>query len=179
MMTSALVTSNTDVWSTPQPFFNALNDEFGFTLDVCAIPENAKCDRFITPSEDALKQRWHGVCWMNPPYGRTIHRWIKKAFEESRRGSTVVCLLPARTDTRWWHDYVMQGEVRFIRGRLKFGGSKENAPFPSAVVIFRPESQGLCVTCEQDVWPDHGINWGGILFCSAECRDKWEEEDNG
>jgi len=81
---------------------------------------------------------WDGVCWMNPPYGRTIGKWMRKAYESSLTGSTVVCLVPARTDTAWWHDYAIKGEVRFLRGRLKFGGSANSAPFPNAVVIFRP-----------------------------------------
>ncbi len=131
--------SKTDLWATPQDFFNTLNAEFGFTLDVCALPYNAKCERYFTPEEDGLQQLWRGVCWMNPPYGRTIGQWVRKAYESALEGATVVCLIPARTDTAWWHTWVMQAEeVRFIRGRLKFGGSKNSAPFPSAVVIFRP-----------------------------------------
>jgi len=128
--------SKTELWETPQDFFNKLNDEFGFELDVCALPENAKCRKYYTPSENGLLQEWKGVCWMNPPYGRKIGEWVKKAYESSLNGATVVCLLPARTDTAWWHDYCMKGEVRLVRGRLKFGGSQWNAPFPNAVVIF-------------------------------------------
>ncbi len=131
--------SKTDLWATPQYFFDALNAEFSFTLDVCALPENAKCERYFTPEEDGLNQRWQGICWMNPPYGREIGRWVRKAFESAQGGATVVCLLPARTDTAWWHTWVMKAEeVRFVRGRLKFGDSKNSAPFPSAVVVFRP-----------------------------------------
>lgn len=125
-------------WETPQPFFDALDAEFGFTLDVCATHETAKCERYFTPIEDGLSQPWSGICWCNPPYGREIALWVRKAYEESQRGCTVVCLLPARTDTGWWHDHVMRGEIRFIRGRLRFSGSKINAPFPNAVVVFRP-----------------------------------------
>lgn len=131
-----LFTSNTDLWATPQSFFDKLNEEFNFDLDVCANYENAKCVRFFSEEADGLKQDWNGVCWMNPPYGRVIGEWIKKAYEASLNGSTVVCLLPARTDTKWWHDYCMKGEIRLIKGRLKFGDSKNSAPFPSAVVIF-------------------------------------------
>lgn len=130
--------SKTDEWSTPQDFFDRLNEEFGFELDVCATPENAKCPRYFTKSENGLLQKWEGICWMNPPYGREIRQWVKKAYESALGGATVVCLLPARTDTSWWHDYCMKGEIRFIRGRLKFGDARENAPFPSAVVIFKP-----------------------------------------
>lgn len=128
--------SKTDLWSTPQDFFEKLNTEFNFTTDVCATFENAKCKNYFTAETDGLKQVWLGRCWMNPPYGRTIGAWMKKAWESSLRGATVVCLVPARTDTRWWHDYAMRGEIRFIRGRLKFGGSKNSAPFPSAIIIF-------------------------------------------
>ncbi len=130
--------SETDEWETPQDFFDRLNEEFHFTLDVCATPENAKCSKFFTKRENGLLQKWTGVCWMNPPYGREIGKWVQKAYESALEGATVVCLLPARTDTAWWHDYCMKGEIRFVRGRLKFGNATENAPFPSAVVIFRP-----------------------------------------
>lgn len=130
--------SETDEWPTPQEFFDRLNEEFHFTLDVCATPENAKCRRYFTKHENGLLQKWEGVCWMNPPYGRKIGQWVKKAYESALDGATVVCLLPARTDTSWWHDYCMKGEIRFVRGRLKFGNASENAPFPSAVVVFRP-----------------------------------------
>lgn len=128
----------TTLWATPQDFFDKLDEEFGFDLDVCATPENAKCAHYFTELDDGLTQRWHGTVWMNPPYGRKIGEWVRKAQESAREGATVVCLVPARTDTRWWHDHVMVGEIRFVRGRLKFGGAKFNAPFPCAVVIFRP-----------------------------------------
>ena len=136
-----LFTSNTDLWATPQDFFDKLNAEFNFDLDVCANDENAKCIRYFTEKEDGLKQEWKGACWMNPPYGRVIGNWVKKAYESSLEGSTVVCLLPSRTDTKWWHDYCMKGEVRLIKGRLKFGDSTNSAPFPSAVVIFGEKAQ--------------------------------------
>ena len=129
--------SESDMWETPNGLFDSLNGEFRFTLDVCAIPENAKCIKFFSPEDDGLVQCWQGSVWMNPPYGREIGKWVRKAWESGRNGTVVVCLVPARTDTAWWHDYIMQGEVRFLRGRLKFGGYKNNAPFPSAVVIFR------------------------------------------
>ena len=119
--------------------FDDLDSEFGFELDVCALPSNAKCERYFTPADDGLSQTWSGVCWMNPPYGKEIGLWMRKAYLSSRHGATVVCLVPARTDTRWWHDYAMRGQIRFIKGRLKFGDAKANAPFPSAVVIFQPE----------------------------------------
>ena len=124
-------------WETPQFIFDGLDAEFGFEFDVCATANNAKCRAFFSPDEDALSRRWTGVCWMNPPYGRGIERWLRKAFESARAGATVVCLIPARTDTVWWHRYVMRGEIRFLRGRLKFVGAANSAPFPSAIVIFR------------------------------------------
>lgn len=130
--------SATDLWATPQEFFDRLDAEFHFVLDVCATSENAKCAAYYTKELDGLAQPWFGTCWMNPPYGRTIGQWMHKAWNESQAGATVVCLVPARTDTAWWHDYAMAGEIRFIRGRLKFGGHKNSAPFPCAVVIFRP-----------------------------------------
>ena len=133
--------SATDLHATPQDFFDKLNAEFGFELDVCAIPENAKCSKFFTPEQDGLKQEWGGACWMNPPYGREIGAWMRKANESAKKGATVVCLVPARTDTNWWHQYAIQHEVRFVRGRLKFGDAKNSAPFPSAVVVIRPDSR--------------------------------------
>lgn len=131
--------SDCDRWATPQELFDKLNREFGFTLDVCALPENAKCARYFTPADDGLAQEWTGTCWMNPPYGRTIGTWIAKAYEAARAGATVVCLIPSRTDTKWWHDYIQNAfEVRYLPGRLKFGGAKHAAPFPSVIVIFKP-----------------------------------------
>jgi len=140
MLNKGLFTSNTDQWATDQQYFDEVNAEFGFTVDVCALPENAKCRHYYTPAVDGLRQSWVGTCWMNPPYGRTIGQWVKKAYTSSLEGAKVVCLLPARTDTRWFHDYILgKAEVRFIKGRLKFGGSKNNAPFPSMLVIFSKE----------------------------------------
>ena len=130
--------SATDEWATPQAFFDAQNAIHAFTLDVCATAENAKCAMHYTKADDGLRQSWAGErCWMNPPYGRVIGDWMRKACEESLRGALVVCLVPARTDTAWWHDYAAKGQVTFIRGRLKFGGGKYSAPFPSALVILK------------------------------------------
>ena len=129
--------SKTDLWATPQEFFDKYDKIFNFEIDVCANKENAKCGKFFTQEDDGLSQEWEGVCWMNPPYGRDIGKWMKKAYESSLEGATVVCLVPSRTDTKWWHDYSMKGEIEFIKGRLKFGGSKNSAPFPSAVVVFK------------------------------------------
>jgi len=128
--------SKTDLWATPQKFFDHYNAIFNFTLDVCATKENAKCLNFYSEYIDGLTQPWVGVCWMNPPYGREIGAWMKKAYDSSLQGATVVCLVPSRTDTKWWHDYAMKGKIEFIKGRLKFGDAKNSAPFPSAVIIF-------------------------------------------
>lgn len=124
-------------WETPPDLFDELDAEFSFDLDVCALPENAKCAKYFTPEDDGLDQEWTGTCWMNPPYGREIKRWIKKASES---GVAVVCLLPARTDTAWFHDYILgRAEIRFLRGRLRFVGATSSAPFPSMVVVFKNE----------------------------------------
>lgn len=140
MNTDVMFSSKTDVWATPQDFFDKLNSEFHFDLDPCANHENAKCDRYYTEEENGLEQVWNGRIFMNPPYGREIGKWVKKAYESYKSGEAqiVVCLLPARTETRWFHDYIYKkAEIRFVKGRLKFGGAKYNAPFPNMVVIFR------------------------------------------
>ena len=139
MNTELMFSSKTDLWETPQDLFDKLNKEFHFALDVCATPENAKCEEFYTKEQDGLKQPWKGTVWCNPPYGRQIGEWVRRAFLASVSGNTVVMLLPARTDTRWFHEYIYgKAEIRFIRGRLKFGGSQNSAPFPSMVVVFMP-----------------------------------------
>ena len=135
-MDNIMFSSKSCEWETPISFFHALDERYHFTLDVCATPQNAKCAIYYTADQDGLTREWRGRCWMNPPYGREISAWIKKAYESACGGALVVCLLPARTDTAWWHDYCMKGKITFIRGRLKFGGSKNAAPFPSAVIVF-------------------------------------------
>lgn len=131
--------SKTDQWATPISLFTKLDALFNFKTDVCADADNAKCELFYTEQVNGLDQEWSGVCWMNPPYGRSIGDWVKKAYQSSLdNGATVVCLLPARPDTRWWHDYCVKGEMFFLKGRLKFGDAKNSAPFPSAIVVFRP-----------------------------------------
>ena len=117
-------------------FYPSPDAEFHFTLDPCTSPDNAKCKKFYTYHDNGLSKDWSGeVVFMNPPFGREIRRWMAKAYRESLNGAVVVCLIPARTDTYWWHEYAMKGEIRYIRGRIKFEGMKHNAPFPSAVVI--------------------------------------------
>lgn len=133
-ISQALYSSKTDLWETPQYLFDTLNNEFHFDIDVCATPENAKCVKYFTPQIDGLSQEWKGTCWCNPPYGRRIGAWVQKAAESN---ANTVMLLPARTDTAWFHNYIYgKAEVRFIRGRLKFGESKNSAPFPSMIAIF-------------------------------------------
>lgn len=144
---NTLFSSKTDLWSTPQGFYERLDSEFNFTLDPCSDGANNKCDFFYTERDDGLSKDWapHTV-FMNPPYGREIRDWIRKAYEESLKGSTVVALIPARTDTRYWHEYVMKSnEVRLVRGRIKFGDNCDSAPFPSAVVIFKESGGGYPV----------------------------------
>jgi len=132
---TVLFTSLSPDWETPQDLFDALDTEFAFELDVCATDKTAKCERYFTPDSDGLAQEWRGVCWMNPPYGATIGAWVAKAAESARNGATVVCLVPARVDTGWWWDHCRHGEIRFLRGRLRFGNGETGAPFPSAVVV--------------------------------------------
>lgn len=144
MNNELMFSSKTDLWSTPWDFFEKLNDEFHFTLDPCSTHENAKCYKHFTIEEDGLLQDWgNEVVFCNPPYGRKIKDWVKKAYNESQKdNTTVVMLIPSRTDTIYFHEYIYhKAEIRFIKGRLKFGDSKNAAPFPSMVVIFRKDNQ--------------------------------------
>ena len=139
-LTSGLFSSTTDLWATPQAFFDELNAEFHFTLDPCANDDNHKCAKYYTEQQDGLAQDWGGqIVFCNPPYGRAIGAWVKKCYEESRKPNTlVVMLIPARTDTSYFHDYIYhKAELRFIRGRLHFNEAPQGAPFPSMVVVFR------------------------------------------
>lgn len=142
----ACLSSKTDNWATPQDFFDNLNEEFHFTLDPCANEENHKCDLFFTKEQDGLTKDWgEHVVFCNPPYGKEIADWVRYSYEQSQKpNTTVVMLIPARTDTRYFHDYIYgKAEIRFIKGRLKFGDATTGAPFPSMVVIYRKSS-----------WPD-------------------------
>lgn len=142
LINEGLFTSSSDMWGTPQKLFDNLNSKYNFELDVCAVEENAKCDNYYSPEIDGLAQDWHGTLWMNPPYGREIIHWMRKAYESSRdNGATVVCLVPSRTDTIWWHGYAMKGEIHLIKGRLKFGDGKNVAPFPSAIIVYGKDAQ--------------------------------------
>lgn len=139
MNTSVMFSSATDQWATPQEFFDKLHEEFHFELDACADETNHKCEMYFDRETDGLSQEWDRTTWCNPPYGKEIGKWVAKAAEQSEKhGVTVVMLLPARTDTRWFHDYIYgRSEIRFVKGRLKFGGGRNPAPFPSMIVIFR------------------------------------------
>ena len=141
--------SATSEWETPQWLFDRMARQYPMETDVCATSENAKCARYFTREMDGLAQPWSGHCWMNPPYGREIGKWVRKARESAMEGSaTVVCLLPARTDTRWFHDHCALGEVILLRGRLRFS-EKGPAPFPSAIVIFHAHlDPGGTIRCE-------------------------------
>lgn len=138
--TDLMFSSKTDMHSTPQDFYEELHKEFNFLLDPCCTYENRKCVDYYTEEDDGLAHQWYGAVFMNPPYGRQIQHWVKKAYDEAKvdPSTIVVALLPARTDTRWFHDYIYgKAEIRFVKGRLKFGDAKNAAPFPSMVVIWR------------------------------------------
>lgn len=140
MNTNGIFSSQTDEWATPQSLFDELNTEFHFDLDPCATNENHKCAKYYTKADDGLTKNWGGwSVFCNPPYGRQIGKWVRKAYEEAKKPeTTVVLLVPARTDTKWFHEYIYgKAEIRFIRGRVRFGDSKNCAPFPSMVVVMR------------------------------------------
>lgn len=138
MNNEVMFSSKDMILETPRSLFELLNEEFHFTLDPCCTMDTAKCKTYYTPKDDGLSKSWAGyTVFMNPPYGREILKWIKKAYEESNNGTIVVCLIPSRTDTKYWHEYCMKAsEIRFIKGRIKFGNASANAPFPSAIVVF-------------------------------------------
>lgn len=141
MKTETLFSSASGEWATPQDLFDELNEEFHFTLDPCANDSNHKCEKYYTKEQNGLQQDWSGErVFCNPPYGRGIGDWVRKCFTETYAGKcrVAVMLVHARTDTRWFHDMILhRAEIRFIKGRIKFGGSNNNAPFPSMIVIFR------------------------------------------
>ena len=134
-----MFSSATDEWATPIDFFEQLDNEFHFNLDPCANEENHKCELYFTKEQNGLQKSWGGYrVFCNPPYGREIGKWVEKCYKESQKDNTlVVLLIPARTDTKYFHDYIYhKAEIRFIRGRLRFGNGKANAPFPSMVVVY-------------------------------------------
>ena len=144
-MTPGLTSTGNIVAETPKYLFDRISSIFNFSLDVCALPENAKCENYYTPKDDGLSKPWGGGVWCNPPYGREISSWVKKAYEESQKeyNSFVLMLLPARTDTKWWWDWV-QGKATlfFIKGRVKFGDHNVGAPFPSVLALYMKDFQG-------------------------------------
>lgn len=139
MNNAVMFSSNSDEWATPQWLFDELNNEFNFDLDPCASDENHKTPIYYTKDNSGLSQKWGGCrVFCNPPYSQ-ISKWVEKAFEEGHKPNTlVVLLIPSRTDTKYFHDYILhRAEIRYIKGRLKFGNQKNSAPFPSMIVIFR------------------------------------------
>ena len=148
MNLEVMFSSQDDVWSTPQWLYDSLHKEFGFTLDPCSDGNNAKCKNFFTLQDNGLLKDW-GIetVFMNPPYSQCAD-WMRKAYGSAQEGATVVCLVPSRTDTDWWHKYAMKGEIRFLKGRLKFGTADNSAPFPSAIIVFRPKEFKLLVQSE-------------------------------
>jgi phage N-6-adenine-methyltransferase len=134
--------SDKDDWGTPQKVFDLLDAEFNFTLDPCASESNAKCPKFYTRKEDGLSQSWaNEIVFMNPPYGKDVAQWMEKAYSEA--SATVVCLVSARTDTRWWHKFCMKAnEIRLFDHRLEFEGTGNKAPFPSALIVFKAGQRG-------------------------------------
>lgn len=160
----SMVSSKNNKWETPWRFFNELKKEFDFTLDPCAEKSTAKCENYFTEENDGLTKDWSkDIVFMNPPYGGHTGDWIKKALDESRKGAIVVCLIVSSTDRSYWHDFIFPyaSEVRFIRGRIKFGTSKFTAPFASAVVIFNKINEGNCK----------------ITYYEKSINKRWGEED--
>jgi phage N-6-adenine-methyltransferase len=162
-------------WATPASIYDPLNEEFGFTLDVCADRHNRKCDDYFSVDDDGLEKEWAGTCWMNPPYGRELKQWIAKAYCSKVIGVTTVCLVPARTDTKWWsifwdHDLHemrdLRDEVRFVKGRIRFEGAPASAPFPSAVIVLRGVTRGTwCSTCGTKVYASAPCPVGKARSC--------------
>lgn len=147
----ACMSSDRMDWGTPDYVFDKLDEEFKFTCDVCASDDNTKCDSYYTEEDDCLTKDWSGTCWMNPPYGRMLPKFIQKAYEQSLRGVTTVCLIPSRTDTKYWHNYCMKAdEIRLVKGRITFVGAPASAPFPSAIIIFRPNAELKITACTFD-----------------------------
>ncbi|WP_084174987.1 phage N-6-adenine-methyltransferase [Afifella pfennigii] len=151
MVHQSLYSSRTEEWETPPALFERLDRIFGFRLDACASPANRKCETWFSAADNALERSWaeHGRVWLNPPYGRRIAGFMRKAFEESQKGALVVALVPARTDTLWWHEWVNgKADIVFLKGRLKYldenRRERSPAPFPSALVVYQPDLDGIC-----------------------------------
>lgn len=134
--------SKSTEYETPDDIFKPLQKEFNIILDVCATGKNKKCNKYYDIDIAAFKQDWYkiGNAWMNPPFGKNLKKWVEKAYKESQKGIVVVCLLPVRSNTNWWHEYCMKGEIRFLRGEIKFNNMKRGLWLPFAIVIFKPKS---------------------------------------
>lgn len=145
MNEKVMFSSKTDEWATPQSLFDRLDGGFHFTLDAAANEGNHKCERYYTPEMDGLSLPWEGTVWCNPPYGRQIGKWVRKAYyEHMKHNNTIVLLLPARTDTKWFHEYILgRAQIFFIKGRLTFGSAKNPAPFPSMLVVYQSQFLGM------------------------------------
>ena len=137
-----LHSSNNMNWETPDWLFDALDKEFEFTVDVCADEKNKKCKRFYSEDNSCLDKNWEDErCFMNPPYGRNLPKFMEKAYNESKKGATVVCVVPVRPESKWWQNYAMKAEIRYFRQRLKFtltGKRSDVAPFATAIIVFKP-----------------------------------------
>lgn len=144
-MTKGMTSAGNVIASTPREFFDSLSKIFNFSLDACALPENAKCELFYTPADDGLSKPWRGGVWCNPPYGREISKWVEKAYQESKEdyNDFVLMLLPARTDTKWWWEWVQdKATLFFVKGRIKFGEHNIGAPFPSVLALYTKTVEG-------------------------------------
>lgn len=192
MLNSGMFTSDTSEWATPQDFFDKLNAEFHFTLDPCATPENAKCGKFYTKEQNGLAQDWTGeTVFCNPPYGKEISAWVEKCYKHSLSGECAVMLIPSRTDTRWFHEWVYgKAELRFVKGRLRFNDSKGSAPFPPLVVVYRgatheeqlpPAQLGTdCISRRQaiDALGDEPEVWSGKDEYAQGLNNQWHYDRN-
>lgn len=137
MLNDSMYKSEKKDWETPDYLFERYDEIYNFDIDVCATEENKKCEKFFSPEQDGLQQKWEGVCWMNPPYGKEISKWMEKAYLSSLEGATVVCLIPARTDTKWFHSFALKGQIEFLDKRVTYKGAKQPAPFPNLIVVFK------------------------------------------
>lgn len=174
-----MFSSKTDQWATPQDFYDKLNEEFHFTLDPCADDFNHKCEKYYTEKDNGLLKDWGGeIVFCNPPYGREIGKWCKKCYEESKKlNTTVVMLIPARTDTKYFHDYIYhKAELRFVKGRLKFGDSNNSAPFPSMVVVFYSNDDNRYQRCKYLDELEIPVENYGTNFVSDYRDEFWERQ---
>ena len=157
MLNESIFMSKKMDWETPNKLFDKLNHEFSFDIDVCATEENKKCNKYFSVDDDGLSKQWSGICWMNPPYGREIKQWVRNAYQETivqENADKVVCLVPVRSDTKWWHEFIMNAkEIRFLNKRLSFEGSNNKAPFAACIVVFcKHNKQSVKILVEDISW---------------------------